>query len=470
MKSSNYLITLSLITLLSACSENSSEDIYLNVDPSAITIPSEGGHTEFYVSSNTSWSISSEEPDIWISPNSGTGDREVQVSLRRSQSAKQREVRLVVKSQDGSIVRNVIVQQEGVFLSGATLTVTNHNNLLPFAGIAGDVDSLMILSNLPWQVKGPEWIEAYNGSRWVALSPNRATVQGGTDAKEGTQTTTLLLRTSKKNDQEESLVDKIILTPTYDDLDIQLEMNILQLGKHRVSPNITVCLASEIATDWKCGSDVDYFACYLSDRIYSDNELNSDIISKWDISKPDYINGWDGLKENTMYYIYSVGIDKNNNYVSSSYTAYSTQTSQNQPIANISDVSFADSKWSWRITRNSFCNGYIQWGTTNSEFFDYNTGILAWFITDILHDEASQKDMLYYYSDMTDTWETPYHIQLLTWGIGANTNKLSYVLDRYRSKDYFSSTTRDFIPSSLPKGQTVKKDIEDFRKNVIRIR
>lgn len=469
MKSSNYLFVFFLFSLFTACSESSTENTYLNVDPSVITIPAEGGRAVVQVSSNTSWTITSDQPDIWISPNSGTGDREVQVSIGKSKSAKQTEIRLVVKSQDGSIVRNVNVQQEGIFLSGATLTVTNHGNMFPFAGTAGDVDSLMILSNLPWQVKGPEWIEAYNGSRWVALSPDRATVQGGVLVNEGTQTATLLLRTAKKNDQEESLVDKIILSPTYDNIGSPLEIIIQQLGKHQVSPNMVITLASELATDWKCGSEVDYFIYYLSDRVFSDDELTTEIISKWDVSKPNYINGWDELKENTLYYIYTIGVDKNNNYVGSRYTAYSTQTSQNQPIATISNVSYANSKWSWSVKRNSFCEGFVQWKMTNSDLFDYNTGILAWLLNDILHDEESQKDMLYYHSDISDSWETPYHIQLLTWGLGANTNRMSNVLDRYRSKDHYESASRGNYTTSLPKGQSVKKDIDSFKKSLIRI-
>ena len=464
-----FLSFICIIGLVS-CSESKTQEIYLDVSPTILTIPSEGGHVEFQVNSNTTWAITSDEPDIWISPNSGTGDREVQVSLPKSESAKQKEIRLVVKSQDGSIVRNVNVKQEGVFLSGATLTVTNHNNLLPFAGAAGDVDSLMILSNLSWQIKGPDWIEAYNGSRWVALSPDRATVQGGGVVKEGTQTTSLLLRTAKVNDQERSLEDKIILTPTYDDYDIQLEINVVQLGKHTVYPNVCITLASEMATDWKCGSDVDYFFYCLSDHLLTEDELTTEIISNWEASTPEYVTGWDDLQENTLYYLYSVGVDKNNTIEGSVFTAYSTQTSQNQPIAVISDVEFSGSIWSWAITRNDYCNGFVQWKTTDTDFFEYSTGVLAWFLNNLLHDEESQKDLPFYYKDTTDSWETPYHIQLLTWGVGENTNKTSNVLDRYRSIDYYESATRGADCHSLPKLQSVKKDVEGFRKRIIRVK
>ena len=105
----------------------------------------------------------------------------------------------------------------------------------------------------------------------------------------------------------------------------------------------------------------------------------------------------------------------------------------------------------------------------DSDFFDYNTGILAWFLSDILHDEISQKKMPYYYSDITDSWDTPYHIQLLTWGVGANTNKMSNVLDRYCSRDNFSSAARADKHNSLIKSQIVRKDVEAFRNNIIRI-
>ncbi len=470
-KSVYTLLLIFSICFLFACSENgTTEDIYLTVSPSVVTIPSEGGSGEFIVSSNTSWTITTDRPDIWISPISGTGDREVKVSIGRSQSAKQTEERLVIKSKDGSIVRNVSIQQEGILISGAILAVTNHGNILPFSGNVGDIDSLMILSNIPWQIKGPEWIEAYNGNRWVALSPNRATVQGGADAGEGNSTTKLLLRTAKQNQEEESLEDKIILSPTYDDLDMQSEIKVMQLGKHFVAPNNTIILASEIATDWKCGSDVECFVYLLSDHLLSDDEMSTEAISSWSYSLPDYVNGWSDLKEETMYYIYAFGIDKDNKYVASTITGFSTQTSKDQPLAAIKDVSLSNSIWSWNIVKNNFCNGYTLWKTTNTDWFNYSTGILAWFLNDMMHDETQMSDFKYYSSDIKDSWETPYHILLLTWGWGTNTNKTSNILDRYCSKDYYESETRSFDKSSTIKSHAVKKDVFAFRNNIVRIK
>ena len=136
-----YLATFFAAFILIACSESKADDSYLNVDPGTLTFSAEGGTGNFTIKSNTNWSISMDNSNIQVSPTNGTGDQTVQVTVPASKDIQQKETKLMIKTNNGAVIRNLNVIQEGYLLTGGTLKVTNHSNYLMMNGAKEDLDS-----------------------------------------------------------------------------------------------------------------------------------------------------------------------------------------------------------------------------------------------------------------------------------------------------------------------------------------
>lgn len=469
----SFSLCLLLGLVLSSCEEKENES-ELNVSPSVIDIVVTGGTGTFEITSNTAWTVSCDESKVEIAPTRGAGNHSVNVTLPASNSMEQHEYKVLVKTDDGRIQKNVTIKQDGRFIDGdITLQVTNYADVVLFGGKGHTLDSLRVLSNVPWQVKGPDWIEAWNGERWVTLSQDRATIQEGeTTGQDAEGTKILYLRTVADNNSEADLLDNITITPTYDDADVKVERIAYQLGKYSVQPNIAIALADGICMDWEVGTDVKYYIVHLSDRQFSDSELNDDNISNWDICDVGTLTSWDNLNENTLYYLYMIGVDANGNGHTMYETGFKTGTSVGQALVFMDDIKYEDGKWIWATRMNEYCKGYYMWVCTNSTYFTYNRPTLAWFMNDMTHDEKQLNEYFdLKYADDIYSIVTDLHILLVTWGAGQNSNYHSYLINRFCSYDYEESAARSYSPElGATHFETVPLDRKNYRNSFVRIK
>ena len=470
MKSSNFLFTLFFFSLLTACSESSTEEKYLSISPAILTFSADGGTQTFKISSNTSWTVTApDSSNFTIVPNSGNGDKNINVTIPSKIIVQEEQTKIMIKTAEGKI-ENLTIQQKGILLTGGTLQITNHSDFVYFNGKEGDTDSLRILCNIPWKVYGPEWIQAWNGNRWINLSPDRAIIEGGAIIKDGENTVVLYLRTNTSNNQESGLYDYIRVVPAYDNSANPVELGVVQLGKHHAVPNNVVTLANDIAWNYKCGSAVEkIYYCF------ADHEIKDGAIP-WDssiYSLPNDVTGYNGLNENTVYYIYTLGADGNNDTYEFYTRPYITGSSQNQPVAKIQNVSYTNSTWNWSVIKNEYCYLYSLWACVNSNYFEITDGMLALILNSKLHSNEMINDEANYYhiSDVNQEYyfTTPYHIQIITWGVPANYNRLGSVIDRYRTDLHFAtrSFSQDVIPSQ-PHSVSINKD--ELKKAYVRIK
>ena len=274
MKQYYHLSILPLLFLLVvACSEDSAKTPELEVTPTLLEFPSEGGFCTFEIKSNTNWTITYDNPDMLVSPQSGSYNKTVTVTLPASSSIEELQYLIAVKP-EGGVATNVRVKQAGQFISGdVTLKVNNYEGYVTFGGEGGDLDSLRIMSNVSWLLYGPEWIEAWDGKRWVPLSQTSAVIKGSrTTDKDAEGTMLQLLRTKSSNTSEDYKMADLILKPAYSGTDVQVTLTALQLGRHMAVPNYVVSLSDGIATDWEVGADVKTIGVYLSDKPLGAND------------------------------------------------------------------------------------------------------------------------------------------------------------------------------------------------------
>ena len=320
----------------------------------------------------------------------------------------------------------------------------------------------MILSNAPWEIRGPEWIEAYDGNRWVALSPTRAMVSGNaTTETDEERTTKLYLRTLSQNEDEVDRNDILTLSQPYSG-DLKLEITVLQLGKYRVSSNTYVPLAYGLATDWKCGVGVKTVASrlFLSEvpTAELDNYLSGEESKNWLLCDPEAIASWDNLNEETTYWLYTVGLDENKQYHIIHGIQVFTSSSKNQALATFKNVKYDGGIWHYEIDMNDYCKGFFEWGMVDPETFYWNDPTIAWFFSYMLHDSELTKEFMLWTSFEYGEMEYDGHIQLVTWGVGQDGIKMSGVIDRYRSIDYYEA--RSEKEERQPVGLSVPKNFD----------
>ncbi len=449
----NILIILTAIPFLMACSEkSSSDDLQLIVSPEQIAIPWEGGSTTFAISSNCNWSITCDNPDLIVTPTSGNGDVTITVTAERNTMPTDVTTRLTIRATNGSVVRNVTVTQSGMLIQGGTLRVVNHANLIYFGGAVGEADSLEILANVPWKLYGPEWLEAsLDGKKWTALSLSRATISGGNYISEPS-VDVVLLRTKERNDSEYDQNESLTLKQDYDTGD-NYEMQAIQLGAHRVAPNIETSMATSIATDWKIGAKVVEFYRTISNHELTADEYTPEKVLKWGKGAPDDVTAWGNLKENTQYYIATVGVDADGNWFSCNQVSYMTQSSQNQAIADLVDIRNEGNFWHIGYRMNSLCKMFYRWVTTNTKRFTQSDAMVGWFMySDIRKQSAMISD-----GYVEFTVDVPF--MYVTWAAGHDGNQLASVLSRFCSQDYNPAPSRTNHENEISEESASKEEL-----------
>lgn len=430
-----------MLSVFSSCSESSSSDsVFLTVEPSSLTFSSDGGTANLTISSNSGWSITTSSEDIKVTPFSGSGNKTVQVNVPQRKIIEQRNDKLVIKSSDGSVIHNIEVIQEGFLTSGEELRVTNQGSYMAIGGKAQSLDSLRIISSAPWELRGPEWIEAYNGSRWIALSPSRAVISGNaTLAGTNDDIKTLYIRTAYNNQSTDNMVGRLILSQQYSGK-LKNEIQISQLGRYHVAPNRFVALADGMATNWKCGYDVESFYWTVTTKELTKVDPTKDNNSEWIAmtSEEGWTSWWTGLEEKTKYNINICIQSPDKHWFYDSYS-FQTGSSENQAVAFIENVFHDGEMWRWQIRPNERCKLYALVAFSNPDLFYVPDAYLAWLIAVGGFRTYRLQDGNIYDSY---SWKNSDPIQLVTWGVGSSGTNMADVISRYRTIDYSNARSQ----------------------------
>lgn len=466
------------VTLLTACDEKATDDS-LSVSKDLLEFGPEGGTQEFQIFSNSSWKIivADDNPYVNLSASSGFGNATISVAIslpggRTSDTT----TRLIVRTDDGSSLKNVKLLEHGYFGKDVALEITNWANLLPMNGKAYSEDSLTIHTNVPWQLRGPEWIEVYNGKEWVKLSMERAVISGNATMKSfvgQNDTYNLKIRCATENADEEDRVGTLILESTYSE-DKGQEIEIYQLGRLRVTASQVLTLTHALAWEWKCGKDVVAVKYHLGSESYG-NYITDDIMQKWSTTKPDNAIGRVGLKANTAYYIYAYGLDANGYGVTDSWRAvgFYTDTDVNQPLTDITAVQYSSNgDIDIIFHQNDFSQGFYLFVLPSSTpQASYNDGLMAWLFYQYLKDETSSVGTMYSYR----TWTLPFtfneHMHFTTWSKAPDTNVLSGLIVRYDTSKKWASNAPSYVANDEPKYDSFPLDkLDEFKKSVILVK
>lgn len=459
MKNVRIVLLLFLVVLMTACSESSSTEYFLTVSPQSLSFSKDGGTQTISISCNTSWTIICEDTSVTIFPMSGNGDGKVLVTMGSAQTFRDFDSRIMIRTAEGKI-ENVTIHQEGIFIKGATLEIRNQGDI-DFAGGKEVIDSLIIYSNMTWQLLGPDWIAAEVNGRWIPLSKTRATVTGGTAVGGNPLETVVYLKTVTANTSEEDREDIIVLEDVYD-AGMRAEHQLTQLGKYAVAASQLMPLAYSIGCTWKCGIDVQEMYVCCVDHGLTNAELTPAEVMQWDVSGPNMIHGFDGLKPNTQYYLY--GMAKVGNGVSGKILGRGiiTGSDKNQPLANIVNASFDGTRHVWGMKRNEYCTYYGVWALFDEVFFSVPDGTLALYfenyqLCDFFVDEDYPGIQL----------ENPNPVHIVTWGVD-NEGYWSDLLTRYSSG--VSSNTSKRIPEVRKRPRGMAVSVEDLKKAIKRIK
>ncbi len=466
MKKNQLFLVLIIGLICAACKESSNSDevTTLTVEPSSLTFSADGGSSDLTINSNTSWTITSSKEDIMVSPLSGSGNKTVKVTVPPRNIFEQISSRVVVKSLDGKVIRNIDIIQEGILVTGGVLEISNHQGVIALYGEAQSVDSLIIRSNAPWELKGPEWIEVYDGNRWIALSQSRAMISGNAtltneDDRGGY---TLYIRTAKDNNSEENREGMLILSQPYSG-NLTCELTVIQLGYHRIFASNFVSLADGMATKFKCGPSVKSFSWYVTKENLTNEDFTEEFVSTWisGTNDPHMVYYWYGLDEDTTYNIYFWVETGKSKFWNSLW--FKTGSSQNQAIAAIKNVYHDGSMWRWQIFPNELCKLFILAASDDPNLFNEPDVYIAWLIANGFP-SITWRPTGTEYADYW--WERNQQIQIITWGGGQDGINKADVITRYITSD--SNITRQGLNREEPsiKSGSKKVDLEAFRKSV----
>jgi len=454
------------VTLLTACDEKATDDS-LSVSKDLLEFDTEGGTQEFQILTNHNWEIiiASGKTDVALSAKNGTGNANISVTLPFTHSISDVETRLIVRTDDGSSIRNIVLLQHGYLLNGTTLYVANVSNMLHFNGKANSVDSLSIVSNVAWQLKGPEWIEAFNGTTWVKLSPERAMVSGPATMKDNAnESYSLKLRTVSENTDDMWRQGLLILQSTYEGAeDYQIEVE--QMGKYQVVADKVINLSHALGWSWKYGAGVERILCYVG-------EFQSLDTREWMEVNPEDPCGVDGLKANTPYHIFAGGFDINwqPSYFEPVDVGIMTEPGTNQPRAIISNVKTDGNLFTWDVIQNQYSYMYNTMIIDASSIWaDLNDGYLAWLFRYAM---SQDKEIAsgYTHRQKSFSFSAAHDILISTWGVakGNNNKKMSGIITRYNTKSMKKAPTRS--TESELRFDSCPFDKDEFKKSVILIK
>ncbi|HNZ71559.1 MAG TPA: BACON domain-containing carbohydrate-binding protein, partial [Prolixibacteraceae bacterium] len=134
------------------------EDKFLNVDKTNVSVSaSEGSTTSLAISSNTEWTVASDQTWLTINPLSATGNKTISLTANKNNTINPRSATISIASQ-GLPTKTVTVTQDA---GAATLDVSSSN--LTIESTNGSTTNFSVTSNTSWN--------ASSDQSWLSLNP-----------------------------------------------------------------------------------------------------------------------------------------------------------------------------------------------------------------------------------------------------------------------------------------------------------
>lgn len=411
-KMNRLVLTMGLLSVivLSACETDT--DSLLTTSTTQMTFAPDGGSQVLNVESNTDWSVSTNADWIDVYPMSGNKNQSVTIKVSTTDNLLENKTTIVVRTMDGKKIVNIGVNVLGSLVkTGKYLDIRNHKTRIYLGGDEGIIDSLHVRSNMEWDIRGPEWIEAWDGDRWRPLSKDRGVIRG-----EGIKY--VYIRTARDNTNEDDLED-VITVSEYLSGNYAYEINVSQIGSLTARPNIVATLCNGLAFDWVCGCKVDkiYFKMSKSEleNNWSHSASEDNVRREFELTSADYINSVDGMSAGTTVYL-STRCEDVNGIMAHGYNSYTLTTPQsnNLALAPITDAFIETSglqKGKLKVVTypNEYTSKYREYATTQSNSaFDYNDPILYYIYI---------KKLIYKSKSLTGTGWT-------AWDVSSNGNEI----------------------------------------------
>lgn len=371
-----YILFSMLTVFLTGCSKSADEDTYLTTDVTTLTFENEGGSQNLSINCNTNWIITASEEWVGVATKQGNGNRQVVISVPNLYNPIQVEGTLSIRTDDGAKTVNVKVKVKGMIdypgEDDRVLTLTNAANIMNFDGSEHDADSLCFMANVAWEVKGPEWIEAWDGARWRPLSPDRAVVYGKDSQN-------LPIRTVASYDGEDLIEDEITICERTTG-NLMRKMMIFRTGRNLVLTNKVVSLSDGVGFNFKCGNNVSSIYYHVSQRTLNLSNISADEIrNNWKNATLGSGVGVTGLKASTSYNLYLVSEESLNTPNYRAYVfSFHTPSDQNQPEATVSRIWKEGNFWYADATMSDNTLTYIVLGGRDGDdWVKFNNPLLA---------------------------------------------------------------------------------------------
>ena len=146
----------------------------ISLDTSNLEFTSAGGSKTFKITTNTSWTVESDQTWCSVSPASGKNDGTITVKLTENTSVSERTAMITVKSDVGD-------QTVKVIQGGAEAELTLSLNSIDFTSDIGS-RSFTITSNTSWTISSDQ--------TWCSVSPTSGSNDGSVTVKVGENSTT----------------------------------------------------------------------------------------------------------------------------------------------------------------------------------------------------------------------------------------------------------------------------------------
>ena len=438
-------IVLFFISFIFCACEKESKNSLLSVSLNELSFDKEGGVREFYIECNTTWSVEIYCDDFtktgfndceWLSldKNSGSGNDCVKVKVSPTDNYIVREAILVVHTDDGRVTLNVKLRQNGIYFEGNALEVLAKDRII-FDGKSHSTDTIYVMSNILWTIKGPDWLEvSINHRDWINLKGNWGQCEGPG---------IIVIRTTKDNVDKEDKTGVVVISDDSGELETT-EIDVMQPGCLKVLVNDYVAVADGFACNWKYGCDVTSFYVYAFEEKLDINKFNWSDITKWNnfSADKDLVVSWGNLKENIRYEICPIGIGKNSEHAFSFTTSgIRTKTSIKQPLASIENVDLKKNGWEWNTIMNEYATSYYQLVVKDSYFHDKYNSLVAWYIMKYLKENRISEEKESKKWNL-QSWDD---IHIATWA--GNSEVLSGIISRC------SSTELDVETRGMLKGE-----------------
>ena len=358
-----------------------------------------------------------------------------------------REDSILVSTTNGAHQKRIRLRQHGDSRNKVYLNVSRPYKrwLNGEVQTEGGIDSIELDTNVPWTIKGSDWLNVYDGEEQLYLT--------GWKLYHGSK----ILRIIPKEDNGYPfglLGDKegfIRISSPYSEKSI--EIPIVQLGVGRVEPDKTLIMAHGIVTTFKFGTRISYLDFNIFEGEAQEQDVTYSKAREWDYVEFDescYIY-CSSLKPNTEHEICMRTSYGGYYYDALSRFKFITETDENQPNVEISDVSYDNriKRWTFKTIMNPFTAGYYMAAFSGTRRNEMN---LAYELKDFIE---NYPDFIYT-CNSNATWQvTGENKCIVAWAFDAN-GKLSNVLATYDFvKPGYKSPKKN-----VKYGGTVRRDIK----------